>query len=90
MNTVADDDAADKLIEAVQDVAKAVREGTNAVTQHLKEIDETLALIAARNVSSDEPLPTAGELLERVASLGSRAVMKAVTDWEKRSGIAHG
>lgn len=87
MNTTSDDDSADQLITAVKDVATAVREGTSAITQGLKEIDESLALLVSRNGLQDATLPSPGELLERVASLGSRAVMKAVTDWEKRSGI---
>lgn len=88
MNTIADEsDPADALIKAVKDVGIAVRDGTAAVTQALREIDETLALIASRNLKDDETLPSAGELLERVASLGARAVNKAVLDWEKRSGI---
>ncbi len=88
MNTVHDDDPADELIKAVKDVATAVREGTSAITQGLKEIDESLALLVSRSGLPDATLPTPGELLERVASLGSRAVMRAVTDWEKRSGIS--
>ncbi len=88
MNTTSDNDPADELIKAVKDVGVAVREGTAAVTQALREIDETLALIASRRIEDGETLPTPGQLLERVASLGSRAVMRAVTDWEKRSGIS--
>lgn len=87
MNTTSDGDPADELIRAVKDVATAVRESTVAITQGLREIDESLALLVSRSGLPDATLPTAGELLERVASLGSRAVMKAVTDWEKRSGI---
>ncbi len=87
MNTVSDQDPADELIHAVKDVATAVREGTSAITQGLKEIDESLALLVSRGALPDATLPTPGELLERVTSLGSRVVMKAVTDWEKRSGL---
>lgn len=79
--------AAEQLIDAVKDVAAAIRETGARTAQALKEIDETLALIASRSVDDGAPVPTAGELLEKVSTLGAKAFMSKLQEWEKKSGI---
>lgn len=69
---------------AIGELAMAVRDGIGTVTRSLREIDETLALIANKSIA-EESLPTASELFEKVSGLGAKAVLKAISDWEKKN-----
>lgn len=73
-----------QLVRAVEGLTTAVREVGEDIGNALQEIDETLTLIANKRVDDeDEPLPTAGALLEKISGLGAKIVMDSIAAWEK-------
>ncbi len=65
-------------------VVAVIRESAHTIAVQLKAIDVTLASLV--HLSTEESLPSAGELFEKVSGLGARAVLNVIRDWEKRNG----
>lgn len=77
-------DDALQLVQALNRLSDSVKEGTSEVTQALQEIDESISTLIGRHLDDGEKAPSAGEVVEKIAEFGAKAVHKALMDWEKR------
>ncbi len=77
-------DDALRLTQAVDSLTQAVKDGSESVSQTLQEMDELLATLVGRKLAENEQVPTAGQVVEKIAEFGAKAVHKALVDWERK------
>lgn len=77
-------DDALQLIQAINRLAENVKEGTEEVTQALTQVDESISTLIGRTLENNETIPTAGQIVEKIADFGAKAVHQAITNWEKK------
>lgn len=72
-----------RLTQSLDNLTSAIKDGAQQITDQLQEIDESLATLIGRKLDAEE-LPSPAEMVQRITDIGARAVLKVVTDWEKR------
>lgn len=77
-------DDALRLTQALDALTEAVKQGCDSVTGALQEMDESIATLVGRKLEDNEQVPTAGQVVEKIADFGAKAVFKALMDWERK------